>query len=242
MQTSNLPRHYREIWDRKPVLQAVYGDIYRRMLNHVVPGPILEVGGGSGNFKLFAPRSITSDIIPAPWLDLVCDAQQLPFADASFANIVMIDVLHHIESPLRFLAEARRALRPDGRLICCEPAITPVSSIFYRLFHNEPADMSADPLTNIASGHKNPFDSNQAIPTLLTDRYREKCRNAVPGLELEQVDYFSFIAYPLSGGFREWGLLPAAAAPALLAAEWKLRHLLGRLCAFRLLAVYHRTR
>ena len=72
------PATYREIWDRKPVLRAVYGDIYRRMLEHVVPGPILEVGGGSGNFKLFAPATISSDILPAPWLDLVCDAQQLP--------------------------------------------------------------------------------------------------------------------------------------------------------------------
>ena len=140
------PVTYREIWDRKPVLRAIYGDIYRRMLDAVMPGPILEIGGGSGNFKLFAPDVISSDILPAPWLDLVCDAQRLPFADASFANIVMVDVLHHIENPLRFFQEALRVLRPNGRLIFCEPAITPLSGVFYRLFHDEPVDMSVNPL------------------------------------------------------------------------------------------------
>ena len=235
------PASYREIWDRKPVLRAIYGDIYRRMLVHVVAGRILEVGGGSGNFKLFAPDTISSDILPAPWLDLVCDAQQLPFADASFGNIVMVDVLHHIASPLRFLKEATRVLRPGGRLICCEPAITPLSGLFYRRFHDEPVDMSVDPLkADDAAGPKDPYNSNQAIPTLLAGRFREACRRAAPGLELDRVDYFSFLAYPLSGGFREWSLIPAATARPLLAAEWKLRHLFGRLAGFRLLAVYRR--
>jgi SAM-dependent methyltransferase len=236
------PATYRKIWDRKPALRAVYGDVYRHMLMHVVPGPILEVGGGSGNFKLFAPDTVSSDILPAPWLDLVCDAQQLPFADASFANIVMVDVLHHIASPLRFLAEASRVLRPSGRLIACEPAVTPLSGPFYRLFHDEAVDMSADPFATAVAADKNPYDSNQAISTLLTGRYRAACQRAVPGLALERVEYFSFLAYPLSGGFREWCLMPAVVARPLLTAEWKLRHVFGRLAGFRLLAVYRRTR
>lgn len=236
------PANYREIWDRKPVLRAVYGDIYRRMLEYVVTGPTLEVGGGSGNFKLFAPGTISSDILPAQWLDLVCDAQQLPFADASFGNIAMVDVLHHIGSPLQFLKEARRVLRPNGHLIFCEPCITPLSSVFYRLFHDEPVDMSVDPLaTDGNAAHKNPYDSNQAIPTLMVGRFRDACRNAVPELELELLERFSFIAYPLSGGFRPWSLVPAVAARPLLAAEWAMRHVFGRLAAFRLLAVYRRT-
>jgi SAM-dependent methyltransferase len=220
-------------------LQAIYGDIYRHILAQVVPGPILEVGGGAGNFKAFAPATISSDILPAPWLDLVCDAQQLPFRDASFANIVMVDVLHHIPSPRRFLTEASRVLRPDGRLIACEPAITPLSGIFYRLFHDEPVDMAADPLAAAVSSD-DPYDSNQAIPTLLAGRFRDACRRAVPGLRLDSTDWFSFIAYPLSGGFQEWSLLPRAAARPLLAAEWALRRLFGRLAAFRMLAVYRR--
>jgi SAM-dependent methyltransferase len=235
------PAGYRAVWERKPVLRAVYCDIYRRMLAATAPGPILELGGGSGNFKMIAPATITSDILPVPWLDLVCDAQRLPFAPGSFANLVMVDVIHHVERPLHVFAEAQRVLRPGGRLILCEPAITPVSSIFYRLFHQEPVDMSVDPLADgTISPDKNPYDSNQAIPTLLVGRYRGALARAVPGLELASLDWFSFLAYPLSGGFKSWSALPAAAARPLLAMEWSLRGLIGRVAAFRLLAVFRK--
>jgi len=236
------PVAYREVWDRKPVLREIYGDIYRRILAAAVPGPILEIGGGSGNFKEFAPGSISSDIMLAPWLDLVCDAQRLPFADASFANIVMVDVLHHIESPLRFLQEIQRVLQPNGRLIFCEPAITPLSGLFYRLFHEEPVDMSADPLAVVTiSTDKDPWDSNQAIPTLLVGKFRDALTRAVPGLSFESVERFSFLAYPLSGGFQPWCALPEFMARPLLKLEWLSRPIFGRLAAFRLLAVYRKT-
>jgi len=118
------PSQCREIWDRKPALRAVYSDIYRHLLEKTRPGLVLEVGGGSGNFKGHAPSSISTDIAFAPWLDAVCDAQRLPFADGSFANVVMVDVLHHIESPLTALREITRVLIPGGRFIMCEPGIT----------------------------------------------------------------------------------------------------------------------
>ena len=232
------PAAYRSVWDRKPVLRAVYSDIYRHMLDAISPGPILEIGGGSGNFKQFAPATISTDIMLAPWLDAVCDAQRLPFAAGVFANVVMVDVLHHIEYPARAMNEFARVLRKGGRLIFCEPAITPLSGVFYRLFHEEPVDMTADPLKEGAiTQDKNPWDSNQALPTLLTGRYRVQTQQAVPDLTLQSLDRFSFLGYPLSGGFKPWSLLPEAVAPALLRAEWSARKALGALAAFRLLAV-----
>jgi len=236
------PVSYREIWDRKPVLREVYGDIYRRMAAATIPGATLEIGGGSGNFKDFAPGTISTDILPAPWLDLVCDAQQLPFGDGRFSNIAMVDVLHHIESPLRFLREADRVLTPGGRLIFCEPAITPLSGMFYRMFHDEPVDMSVNPLAaDRISADKDPYDSNQAIPTLLTGRFRAEVARAVPGLTLERLERFSFAAYPLSGGFQPWSLLPKAVARPLLQFEWAARGLFGWLAAFRLIGVYRKN-
>lgn len=241
MHAPDNPADYRTIWDRKPALRMVYEDIYRRMAAARVPGRTLEIGGGSGNFKLFAPDTVTTDILPAPWLDAVCDAQRLPFVDGSFSNIAMVDVLHHIESPLVFMREAVRVLHPGGRLIVCEPAITPLSGIFYRHFHPEPVDMSADPLrSETVSTGKDPYDSNQAVPTLLTGRFREQLARAVPELHLTGVERLSFIAYPLSGGFRSWSLLPLRLAAPLLAAEWRLRKILGAVAAFRLLAIYNR--
>ena len=233
---------YRSVWDRKPVLRVVYSDIYRHITNSTVPGPILEIGGGSGNFKQFAPATISTDIMPAPWLDAVCDAQQLPFAAGTFTNVVMVDVLHHIEYPARAMNEFARVLRKGGRLIFCEPAITPLSGVFYRLFHEEPVDMSVDPLKDGAiTQDKDPWDSNQALPTLLTGRYRAQTQKAVPELTLRSVQRFSFLGYPLSGGFKPWSLLPKAIAPALLRAEWSMRKVLGPLAAFRLLAIYEKN-
>jgi len=235
------PKAYRDVWKRKPVLREIYADIYRHILEATVDGPILEIGGGSGNFKAFAPRTVSSDIILAPWLDLVCDAQRLPFADGSFSNIVMVDVVHHIEHPIRLFREAQRVLRAGGRMVLCEPAITPLSGLFYRLFHREPVDMSENPLTQGSISHdKNPYDSNQAIPTLLVGKYRNELALRVPKLVLERVAWFSFVAYPLSGGFQSWSALPLAAARPLLRAEWRLRRLFGWMAAFRLLAVYQR--
>jgi SAM-dependent methyltransferase len=235
------PTAYRAVWDKKPALRAVYADIYRRMLNVTASGPLLEIGGGAGCFKQFASNAIGTDILFAPWLDAVCDAQRLPFADRSFSNLVMMDVIHHVENPLHSLKEAARVLRPGGRLVMCEPAITLVSGIFYRLFHEEPVDMSADPLyPGTISADRNPYDANQAIPTLLVGRYQKALAEILPELSLVQVERFSFWAWPLSGGYQPWSLLPAAAAGPLLALEWRLRHVLGRVAAFRLLAVYER--
>lgn len=235
------PADYRAIWNAKPVLRAIYEDIYARMLERAAPGPILEIGGGSGNFKAFAPQTVSTDIVSAPWLDLVCDAQRLPFADARFANVAMVDVLHHIENPLSALREFARVLKPGGRLILCEPAITPLSGIFYRHFHPEPVDMAADPLGEGAiTPGRDPFESNQAIPTLLAGRDRERLAAALPAFRLTDLERFSFLAYPLSGGFRPWSLVPAALTKPLLDLEWAMRGAFGRLAAFRMLAVYER--
>ena len=131
---------------------------------------------------------------------------------------------------------------PGGRAILCEPAITALSGPFYRRFHPEPVDMSADPFkTGTITAEKDPWDSNQAIPTLLVSRFRDRLASALPSLKLRSVDWFSFVAYPLSGGFRPWSALPAFIARPLLAAEWRVRKLIGPFAAFRLLAVYQKA-
>jgi SAM-dependent methyltransferase len=51
----------------------------------------------------------------------VADAGGLPFADASFDVILIRDLLHHLPDRSRALLEARRVLRPGGRLTLIEP-------------------------------------------------------------------------------------------------------------------------
>ncbi len=192
--------------------------------------------------KDFAARVVSTDIVPTPWLDAAADAQALPFADKSFANVVGVDVLHHIERPRRFLSEALRVLQPGGRIIVLEPAITPISGIFYRFFHPEPVKMKVDPLADGPQDpNRVPFDANQAIPTLLFGRDRARMNQVFPELRLVQLERLSLFAYPLSGGFRSWCLVPATLIGSLLRLERRLAPAIGSVFAFRLLAVVEKT-
>src|SRR5436309_3192538 len=229
---------HRSIWERKPVLRLVYDDFYDRIAAACKPGLTIELGGGIGNLKRRLTEVVATDIQYAPWLDCVADAQRLPFADACAANIVMVDVLHHLQFPVLFFREAARVLRPGGRVLMVEPAITWGSSLFYRLFHHEPVRSCADVLSHGApDSGRDPYESNQAIPTLLATRDRERFHRLFPALRIASVQWFSFAAYPLSGGFQAWSLIGEGAARRLLRIERALEPMLGRLAGFRMLLI-----
>ena len=175
-----LYRH-RDIWKRKAVLRNLYKDWYGRILKQLVPGNILELGGGSDNFKEFADNVTSTDIVPVPWIDRVVDAQDMPFDDASFDNIVMFDVLHHIENVSLFFNEAKRVLRPGGRLVMMEPYISCMSWPVYHFLHPEPVDLKQDPLAWVEpSRDRKPFDANQAFATTLFEKQFKRFQSKYP--------------------------------------------------------------
>ncbi len=230
-------REYRLTWEGKPVLREIYSYYYRQIVARCRPGRTVEIGGGSGNLKQFLGDVVSTDVLFAPWLDAVADAQALPFADASVDNIVMVDVLHHVPEPRRFLAEAERVLRPGGRVVCVEPGITPVSWLLFKMMHHEPVILNVDPLADQALSSDDPYDSNQAIPTLLFRRHRARLEETFPTLRVAEASNLSLFAYPLSGGFKDWSLMPAGAVAGVHAVEERLAPIVGRLWAFRLLGV-----
>ena len=225
----------RKIWQDKPVLRKIYHDYYKRIVEACNPGQTLEIGGGSGNLKGFLENVISTDIQAVPWLDVAADAQSLPFCDGSFDNIVMLDVLHHIERPARFFDEAKRVLRPGGRIVMVEPMITPISWIFYNFFHQEPVDMSVNPLEDgPLSPNRHPFDANQAMPTLLFSGKNNDFKSRYPDFATKKITPMSLFAYPLSGGFKPWSLFPTSLVAVTLKIENFLMPLLGKLMAFRI--------
>ena len=70
---------------------------------------------------LLAARDLLADEIHSGRVRLVHgDAYRLPFADACFDRVITIWMLEHVGDPRPLLADARRVLRPGGRLICTE--------------------------------------------------------------------------------------------------------------------------
>lgn len=236
------PFDYRVIWRDKPALRAIYRAYYQRIFERCRPGRTLEIGGGSGNLKSFMRSVISTDILPAPWLDAVADAQRLPFASGSFDNLVLFDVLHHVERPRLFLDEATRVLQSGGRIVLVEPAITPVSGFFYRHFHPEPVVLSANPFADgPLDPARDPYEANQAIPTILFYRKRARFEAEFPALRLIEVRRLALFTYPLSGGFRRWCLLPERCVQRFLRVEEWLEPVLGRFMAFRMIIVIERA-
>jgi hypothetical protein len=90
---------------------------------------VLEHGSGPGFFKELAPSAITSEILRCGNVDLMADAQRLPFPDASPRAIDMANVLHHIPDLRRFLAECIPAIRLDAQ----SPIHAPFQGIAVRL-------------------------------------------------------------------------------------------------------------
>ncbi len=249
-ETATDPRleAHRTAWEKKASLRAVYGDYYRRLWaampdEKAVSGQILEVGAGSGHSRDFLtdPRIQRLDILPSPWVDIVGDAQNLDIEDNSLAGLYLLDVLHHIECPGRFFEEAARVLKPGGRIAMIEPGITPISWLFYNYIHEEPVDMSVDPLDepDEATPFRDPFESNQAIPTLLFKRleHRQRLVTMIPSLKTLRHDRLSLFAYPLTGGFGYWSMIPGSIVEPMIKIEEKLMPFLGLYMAFRLLIV-----
>lgn len=240
---SDALSRYHLIWRQKRVLRLLYNDIFERVAGNIVDGAVLEIGGGIGNLKEKVGRLISSDIQFAPWLDLVADGQNLPFRDHSMSNIVMVDVLHHVEYPSLLFREASRVLRAGGRIVMVEPGISLGSTLFYRFLHQEPVDMGANPLIEGSPDKdRDPYAANQAIPTLLATRLRTEFYAKFPEFSICKTQWFAMWAYPLSGGFKSWSLISARVARALIFFEKLLEPLLGRLLGFRLLIVIEKKK
>ena len=96
-------------------------------------GDVLDAGGGDGaTAQLLAPRArsitcvdVSETLVDAARVRLAghpnvraetADLHALPFPDASFDQVLLLNVLTHLKAPARAAAELARVLRPDGRL------------------------------------------------------------------------------------------------------------------------------
>jgi SAM-dependent methyltransferase len=238
---------HRRAWQANPALRASYGHWYRR-LREALPsrelGPWIEIGSGPGFAREFIPELVLTDVVQAPWHDRRMSAESLPYGDGEVGALVLFDVLHHVATPASFFAEATRALRPGGRIVLCEPYISPFSHWVYRHFHAEPVDMSVDPFAAVASSEdaaKDPFTSNQATPTLIFSQAKaHRFSEMFPKLGVVRVERLAGLAYPATGGFSRGPMLPMPVWRGLFALENRLPEIAFRWFGFRMLVVVER--
>lgn len=230
---ANELKDHLDTWNKKPLLRKIYFDWYEMIAKNMVPGKSVELGSGSGNFKEFRRDVITTDIDPQPWLDMVFDAHKMPFKNGSISNLILIDVLHHLANPVSFLREASRVLKKGGRILMIEPFPTPMSRIIYRLVHPEPFAFDANYFELKKPATKLAWDANQAIPYLIFFKGKDVFAKKF-GTKYKMITRtkFSYVTYPLSGGFGQAQFYPTKAKPVLDFVE-KLLEPFRDLLAFR---------
>lgn len=112
----------------------------RRRLLREVTGSVLEIGVGTGaNLDYYngvervtavdvhmgrlqgaSNKGLAREQATFPYAVNLADAQQMPFAADQFDTVVGALVFCSIPDPARALAEIRRVLRPNGRLLLLE--------------------------------------------------------------------------------------------------------------------------
>jgi ubiquinone/menaquinone biosynthesis C-methylase UbiE len=109
--------------------------IIRRMGTSIVDMDVLDLGCGTGHIsRMFEGRNRVVSYDPtvqgvrtARALQktrgsfVVGGGERLPFADATFDVVLLIDVLEHIEDHQSVAAEIQRVLRPGGLVFCMVP-------------------------------------------------------------------------------------------------------------------------
>ena len=119
-----------------------------------------------------------------------------------------------------------------------EPYCSPLSTPFYKYLHHERTDVKAEPFA-ADRAISAPMESNQARPTLIFYRHRSEYQRRWPTLAVREQRRFSFLLYPLSGGFSRRPLVSVRLSAPLQVLERGLRPL-APLLAFRCLVVLER--
>ena len=132
MSVSRTTRHdYREQAARYDATRGASPSILGPLERAIAGGPgssLLDVAGGTGNYaEALRERGHEPCVVDvshhmleraaAKGLPVVrADASALPFADTSFDSVINVSALHLVPRWRVALAEARRVLRPGGRL------------------------------------------------------------------------------------------------------------------------------
>lgn len=197
---------HRDIIQGKAFLKRLYNEWYATLLDGASSiSRCIEIGSGGGFLKDIEQNVTTSDIQQLPGVDLIFNAEHMPFAERALTRIVMLNAFHHLPKPNLFLREAERTLVNGGKIVLIEPANSLFGRFIYKRFHHEPFDECG--AREIEPG--NPLsNSNQALSYIYFERDAEIFERDFPHLRINSVVYHTPLMYLVSGGLSRSALLP----------------------------------
>ena len=93
---------------------------------------VLDVGCGAAGYRTFFPQLTTLDLKPREGakVDIIADAHDLSqIPDVSFDVVLCTEVLEHLHTPPKAIAEFRRVLKPGGLLLLSTRFIFPLHDV-----------------------------------------------------------------------------------------------------------------
>jgi len=138
-------------------------------------GRVLDLGCGDGDYS-HGLKNMGFEVIPGD-IDAKrfkygnefefkhCDiSKDLPFPDKHFDYVILMEVIEHLRTPSRVIAQISRVLKDDGSVILSTPNILNLNSRFrfffegcYEYFREPPLDQSRNPKEVIFNLHIAPY-------------------------------------------------------------------------------------
>lgn len=92
----------------------------------------LDLGSKRAQYSHLCDDLIALDYYYVEGVDVVADAHNLPFYDSSFDNVIMTNLLEHVQEPQKVVNEVYRILKPNGLAVVFVPFMYPI--------HGDPND------------------------------------------------------------------------------------------------------
>lgn len=114
-----------------------YHATHRKKLHSIGSGYLLDIGSGDSDYASLlgsGPKLVRLDypdtnVMYEKRPDIYANAKQLPIGDGIIENILILEVIEHIDNYRLVLGECRRVLSPKGRLFISAPFIYPAHDI-----------------------------------------------------------------------------------------------------------------
>jgi len=104
-----------------------------RELNKLhLKGKTLDIGSKRAQYSHICDKLIALDYYHFEEIDIVADAHNLPFSDEIFDNVIVTNLLEHVQEPQKVVDETHRILKPNGLVVVYTPFMYPI--------HGDPHD------------------------------------------------------------------------------------------------------